>query len=48
MAKSREQQWNPGEDLDVLMNPMEARLVGLVARLKERVMAVELGVGLGD
>ena len=35
-----------GVDLDVLMGPMEARLVELVARLKERVMAVELGVVL--
>ena len=35
-----------GVDLDVLMGPIKARLVELVARLKERVLAVELGAGL--
>ena len=38
----------PGEDLAVLVDPMEAQLRELVARLKGRVLAVELGVGLVD
>ena len=36
----------PGEDLVVLVGPMEARLRELVARLKGRVMAVKLSGGL--
>ena len=36
----------PIGDLAVLVDPREARLGELVARLKERVLAVELGAGL--
>ena len=48
MARCREQPQNPGKDLDVLMTPIKARLVGLVARLKGRVLAVQLDIDLVD
>ena len=38
----------PDGGLAVLMDLEEARLRELVARLKERVLAVELGTGLVD
>ena len=38
----------PGVDRAVLVDPKGARLRELVARLKERVLAVELGAGLVD
>ena len=38
----------PGVDRAELVDPRVARLRELVARLKERVLAVELGVGLVD
>ena len=38
----------PSLDPNVLVDPIEARLRELVARLKGRVLAVELGVGLVD